>query len=91
MFPNELDQDLFADDEQDPIVNTQSAKLITWLKYLLIAALFVVPVLALLKPYFTHPATPPALTPSNGLQVQTANFEALHKSGCTGDFCAGSI
>ncbi|MDB5190117.1 MAG: hypothetical protein JWN49_443 [Parcubacteria group bacterium] len=87
----ELDEDLYADEEQDPLQGGQSTRLVTTIKYLLIAALFIVPILALLKPYVSHPPAAPALTPGNGIQVQTTNFDALHKSSCTSEFCAGSL
>ncbi|MDB5245253.1 MAG: hypothetical protein JWN90_358 [Parcubacteria group bacterium] len=87
----ELDEDLYADEEQDPLEGGQSTRLVTTVKYLLIAALFIVPILALLKPSFSQPPKPPTLSPTNGIQVQTTNFDALHKSSCTSEFCAGSL
>lgn len=91
MSTNELDGDLYADEEQDLPEGAQPTKLVSTITYLLIAALFIVPILALLKPRFSKPPQPPALTPANGIQIQTSNFEAIKKPVCTEDFCTGSL
>jgi hypothetical protein len=91
MSPSNLDEELYADEEQDQALDGRAQRLITALKFFLIAALFIVPILALLKPSFTHPTAPPVLTPANGIQIQTTDFSAIHKPLCSGEFCVGSL
>lgn len=91
MKADQIDADLYADEEFDPVPEGRQSTLLKTLQYLLIATLFVVPILALLKPHFSHPEALPALTPANGVQVQTTNFDAVRNTTCTGDHCPGSL
>ncbi len=85
----ELDENLYGNEDQDPLPPGRSRIFITILKNVLIAALFMVPIIALLKPHFSRPTALPTLTPSNGIQVETTDFDALRKPLCTGELCAG--